>query len=105
MLCVLSDYVSVNVRVLKIQILGTIPITMDITVKNNISTYAFNGLAENGENGYYMSRNRTPYANTSSETDMFDFGESCKYIIRNNQYEKSIIIISFSFYQHVFISN
>ena len=76
---------------------------MDITVKNNISTYAFNGLAEKGENGYYMSRNGTPYGITSSETQMFDFGESCKYVIRINQYKNTSIIMCFSFNQHTFL--
>jgi len=82
---------------------------MDIKVKNIISTYEFKGLAETAVNRSYLSRDGKHYLNTSSEAEMFDFGESCKYVsgklFNMKRYNYSVLFQPKQFIQYFVITS
>jgi len=54
------------------------PLQINVVIKNTSAATQISGLAGNGFNGEYTMRNGSTVTNTSKESDMFDFGETCK---------------------------
>jgi len=54
------------------------PLQLNVVIKNISLATGISGLAGNGINGEYKMNNGSTVANTSKESHMFDFGETCE---------------------------